>query len=99
MDIDLVIIKALLQRENYDKYRKYFDELFSDKKHPLAKILSAVDSLAIRQEDQGWVSLSEESLSLQVAEENPFLKKADMDFQPNSCFSSSGVSASLIFWS
>lgn len=80
MDIDLVIIKALLKRENYDKYRKYFDELFSDKKHPLAKVFSAVDALVIRQADQGWVSLSEESLSLQVAEENPFIKKADMDF-------------------
>lgn len=82
MNIDIVILKALSEKDNYLQYRKYFDDLFSDTKHTLAPLFKAFDALALGFTDSvgELENISPESLSLKVYETSPFLKKSQLEF-------------------
>lgn len=74
-NVELYLLKALLIRDNYEKYRQYLGELFN-KSHPLGKVF-----LFLEKQIKG----TESELVLNEFEagfftENPFLREEDLSF-------------------
>lgn len=75
-NVELYLILALLNKENYTKYRKFVHE-FEEPKHPLSKVLYVLDSI-LPELEAPQILPSDLTQKFFVAQ--PYLSKTDQEF-------------------
>ena len=76
-NVELYILKAILNRDIYEKYRPYLDKLF-EVRHPLGKIFLQVEYLFSK--ESGINEISYDFLSETFFTKNAFLRNSDLEF-------------------
>lgn len=75
-NVELYLILALLNKENYTKYRKFVHEL-EEPKNPLRKVLEVIDEVF---SDSSQLGILPKELTEQFFIKRPFIPKAELEY-------------------